>query len=50
MSRWARGEAVIEQLVARRELEAVTGAEADGIAVAGQLVDQLSFFAQPQRP
>jgi len=30
MSRWARGEAEIEQLLARRELELVTGVEADG--------------------
>ncbi len=36
MSRWARGEAVIEQLVAHRELEAVTGAEADGIPLLAQ--------------
>jgi hypothetical protein len=36
MSRWARGEAVIEQLVTRRELEAVTGAEADGISLLAQ--------------
>ncbi|HEX9516407.1 MAG TPA: hypothetical protein VF940_09570 [Streptosporangiaceae bacterium] len=30
MTRWARGEAEIEQLLSRRELEHVTGAAADG--------------------
>lgn len=30
MTRWARGEADIEQLLSRRELEHVTGAAADG--------------------
>ena len=30
MSRWPRGEAEVEQLVARRELELVAGAGADG--------------------
>jgi hypothetical protein len=36
MPRWARGEAEIEQLIARSELESVTGAAADG----GPLLDQ----------
>jgi len=30
MARWARGETEIEQLIARRELERITGAAADG--------------------
>lgn len=30
MTRWTRGEAEIEQLISRRELELVTGAAADG--------------------
>lgn len=30
MARWARGEAEIEQLLSRRELDRVTGAAADG--------------------
>ena len=36
MPRWPRGEAEIEQLIARSELEPVTGAAADG----GPLLDQ----------
>jgi hypothetical protein len=36
MPRWARGEAEMEQLIARSELEPVTGAAADG----GPLLDQ----------
>jgi hypothetical protein len=30
MPKWARGEAEVEQLIARGELERVTGAAADG--------------------
>lgn len=36
MSRWPKGEAVVEQLVARRELELVAGAGADGAALLAQ--------------
>jgi hypothetical protein len=33
MPRWQRGEAEVEQLIRRRELEHVTGAAADGAAL-----------------
>lgn len=36
MARWARGEAEIEQLLRRNELEAVTGAAADGAPLLAQ--------------
>ena len=36
MSRWARGEADVEQLLARREMELTTGAQADGTALLEQ--------------
>jgi hypothetical protein len=36
MSRWPRGEAEVEQLVARRELELVAGAGADGSPLLAQ--------------
>jgi hypothetical protein len=36
MSRWPRGEAEVEQLVARRELELVAGAGADGTPLLAQ--------------
>ena len=58
MPKWARGEAEIEQLLARGELERVAGAATDGIppleqarktaAAAGKLLPQLSFFSQDQ--
>jgi hypothetical protein len=57
MTRWERGEAKIERLIAMRELEHVTGAAADGtpllaqarktaalLAAADALISQLSFF------
>lgn len=36
MSRWTRGEAEVEQLAARRELESVAGAGADGTPLLAQ--------------
>jgi hypothetical protein len=36
MARWARGEAEIEQLLRRSELETVTGAAADGAPLLAQ--------------
>jgi hypothetical protein len=36
MSRWPRGEAEVEQLIARRELERVAGAGADGTPLLAQ--------------
>ncbi len=36
MTRWARGEAEVEQLLGRSELEAVTGAAADGALLLAQ--------------
>lgn len=36
MARWPRGEAEVEQLVSRRELELVTGSQADGTALLAQ--------------
>jgi hypothetical protein len=36
MTRWARGEAEVEQLLGRRELEAVAGAAADGAPLLAQ--------------
>jgi HEPN domain-containing protein len=36
MSRWPRGEAEVEQLVARRELELMAGAGADGTPLLAQ--------------
>jgi hypothetical protein len=36
MSRWARGEADVEQLIARREMDRTTGAQADGTALLEQ--------------
>lgn len=36
MARWRRGEAEVEQLVSRRELELVTGSQADGTALLAQ--------------
>lgn len=36
VTRWARGEAEVEQLLGRRELEAVTGAAADGAPLLAQ--------------
>ena len=35
MARWRRGEAEVEQLVSRKELELVTGSQADGDRAAG---------------
>jgi hypothetical protein len=60
MPRWPRGEAEIEELIARSELEPVTGAAADGGlssaadsgrsglsgAAASKLLPQVSFFNQ----
>lgn len=36
MARWTRGEAEVEQLIARRDLEPVTGAAADGMPLLEQ--------------
>jgi hypothetical protein len=36
MTRWARGEAEVEQLLRRSELEAVAGAAADGAPLLAQ--------------
>jgi hypothetical protein len=36
VARWPRGEAEVEQLVSRRELELVTGSQADGTALLAQ--------------
>ncbi len=36
MTRWARGEAEVEQLLGRSELEAVAGAAADGAPLLAQ--------------
>lgn len=36
MTRWARGEAEVEDLLRRRELEAITGAAADGAPLLAQ--------------
>jgi hypothetical protein len=37
MARWRRGEAEMEQLIRRRELEHVTGAAADGAPLLAQV-------------
>ncbi len=39
MPKWARGEAEIEQLLARGELERVAGAAADGTPLLEQIPD-----------
>jgi hypothetical protein len=48
VARWQRGEAEVEQLIRRRELEQVTGAAADGAPLLAQAHKTAATAAGPR--